>query len=398
VFTNKTIYLDHAATTATDKEVLKRMLPFFCEQFGNPSSLYGLGKEAEKALADSRKKIASSIKALPENILFTSGGTESNNLAIFGAAEAYQHKGKHIISVATEHSSVLEPLKKLSKKGFEITFLKTDSTGMIDVEELQKAIRKDTILISVMTVNNEIGTIMPIPEIGREVLKYRKENNTPFPLFHTDACQAANYLEVDVEKFHTDILTLNAGKIYGPKGIGILYVRRGIKIEPQIIGGGQEKELRAGTENVAAIVGMAFALEMAIKNRDKDSKKILELSQYFYKNLKNKISDIKLNGKEFGPDRLPSNINISFKNIEGEALVLYLSEKGIMCSTGSACHAKSLEESHVLTAIGLSKKEAASSIRFTLGKENTKEEIDYVLKYLPAIVSDLREINKINNS
>lgn len=398
MFTKKTIYLDHAATTATDKEVLKRMLPFFCEQFGNPSSLYGLGKEAEKALADSRKKIASSIKALPENILFTSGGTESNNLAIFGAAEAYQHKGKHIISVVTEHSSVLEPLKKLSKKGFEITFLKTDSTGMIDVEELQKAIRKDTILISVMTVNNEIGTIMPIPEIGREVLKYRKENNTPFPLFHTDACQAANYLEVDVEKFHTDILTLNAGKIYGPKGIGILYVRRGIKIEPQIIGGGQEKELRAGTENVAAIVGMAFALELAIKNRDKDSKKILELSQYFYKNLKNKISDIKLNGKEFGPDRLPSNINISFKNIEGEALVLYLSEKGIMCSTGSACHAKSLEESHVLTAIGLSKKEAASSIRFTLGKENTKEEIDYVLKYLPAIVSDLREINKINNS
>lgn len=390
------VYLDHAATTYLDQQVMEAMQPYFINKFGNPSALYAKGREANEAIDDCRSSIAFLIKALPENIIFTAGGTESDNLAIYGLAKAHEQQGKHIISLAIEHHAVLHPLEDLAKQGWEITYLKVDKTGLVDPKEVAKAIRKDTVLITIMYANNEIGTIEPIADIGRQILKYRQANNTSYPYFHTDACQAAGYLDLDVAKLHVDLMTINGSKIYGPKGVGILYLRRGVKIKPQILGGSQERKLRAGTENVPGIVGFSQAFKLAQANKITQTKKVGELRDYLWQQIQAKIPDVKLNGPDLAGPRLPNNLNVTFLNIEGEALILYLDEYGIMCSTGSACTSDSLDPSHVLTAIGLPYEYAHGSLRFTFGHGNSKPEVDYMMKYLPMIVEKLREISPVN--
>ncbi|MBU2542183.1 aminotransferase class V-fold PLP-dependent enzyme [Patescibacteria group bacterium] len=410
----KLIYLDHAATTYVDPQVKAVMDPYYTEKFANPSGIYNIGREVNGAINDARRKVAEILHALPDAIIFTGGGTESDNLAIFGVAYKHQEKGKHIISVKTEHHAVLHPLEKLAKQGFEITYLNVNEEGQIDLKELKNALRKDTILISIMYANNEIGTIYPIADIGREILKWRTSTSSAqgkqhvYPFFHSDACQVAGVLELDVEKLHVDLMTINGSKMYGPKGIGVLYKRRGVTLEPLIIGGGQEMGLRAGTENVPGIIGLAKALELAQENKEVENKRLIELRKYFWEELQKNIDKIKLNGPRLHPsdcagqarsneiERLPNNLNVTFLDIEGEAMLLYLDEYGIVCSTGSACTSGSLDASHVLTSCGLPYEYAHGSLRFTLGKCNTKEDIDYVMKYLPGIVKKLREISPVN--
>lgn len=392
----RSVYLDHAATTYTDEKVVKAMLPYFNKNFGNPSALYNLGREANGAINSARRTVAQIFHALPENIIFTGGGSEADNLAIYGIARTHKEKGKHIISLPIEHHAVLHPLEDLAKEGFEITYLKVDEEGKIKTEDVIKAIRPDTILISIMFANNEIGTIEPIAEIGRALLKYRKENNTIYPYFHTDACQAAGYIDLDVEKLHVDLMTVNGSKIYGPKGVGALYVRRGIRLKPLVTGGAQERGLRAGTENVPAIIGFARALELAQAEKEKEGKRVQDLAKYLWINLQKKIPKLKLNGPEIGEQRLPNNLNVTFMDVEGEAMLLYLDEYGIMCSTGSACTSASLDPSHVLTAIGLPYEYAHGSLRFTFGHCNSKEDVDYLIKYLPEIIQQLREMSPVN--
>jgi len=404
----KLVYLDHAATTYVDPEVKAVMEPYYTEKFGNPSGLYKIGREVNGAINEARRKIAEILHALPDNIIFTGGGTESDNLAIFGIAYKHQEKGKHIISTKVEHHAVLHPLEKLAKQGFEITYLDVDEFGQINLKQFKDALRPDTILVSIMSANNEIGTIYPIADVGKEILKWHKVNNTPYPYFHSDACQAAGVLDLDVEKLHVDLLTINGSKIYGPKGVGTLYKRRNVNIEPLILGGGQEMGLRSGTENVPAIVGLAKALKLVQKNREVENKRLIELRQYFWEELQKKINKIKLNGPQFHSadcagqasldklERLPNNLNVTFLDIEGEAMLLYLDEYGIVCSTGSACTSTSLDASHVLRACGMPYEYAHGSLRFTMGKCNTKKDIDYVMKYLPGIVEKLREISPVN--
>ncbi len=390
------VYFDHAATTYMKPEVLKAMQPFFIEKFGNPSSLYHRGREANTALNNARREIAGLVHALPENIIFTAGGTEADNLAVYGVAHAHSERGKHIISIAIEHHAILHPLEDLAKQGFEITYIKVDENGLVDPKEVVKALRPDTILVTIMYANNEIGSVEPVAEIGREILKYRKEKNSVYPFFHTDACQAAGYLDLDVEKLHVDLMTVNGSKIYGPKGVGFLYVRRGVKLKPILIGGSQERKTRAGTENVAGVVGLAEAFRLAQENRDDEAIRVRELTSYLWNKLQEKITGLKLNGPEIGENRLPNNLNVTFIDIEGEAMLLYLDEYGIMCSTGSACTADSLDPSHVLMAIGLPYEYAHGSLRFTLGACNDKKDIDYMLEYLPAVVDQLREMSPVH--
>jgi len=392
------VYFDHAATTYVEPDVFKAMQPFLTKYFGNPSALYHIGRFANKTIADSRRQVADILHALPENIIFTGGGTESDNMAIYGIAKAHEKHGKHIISTPVEHHAVLNPLEDLKKQGWEITYVPVNKQGIVSAQDVMKAIRSDTVLISIMYANNEVGSIQPVDEIGRELLKYRKANSTSYPYFHTDACQASGFLSLDVEKLHVDLMTLNGSKIYGPKGVGILYIRRGIQIKPLIVGGGQERRLRSGTENVAGIVGFAKALEMAQKNKEKESKRLQDLDKYMLEKIEKGIDNVQLNGPELGTDRLPNNLNITFNDVEGEALLLYLDEYGIMCSTGSACTSESLEPSHVLTAMGLPYEQSHGSLRFTFGHCNTKQDVDYVMKYLPLIVKTLREISPVNLS
>jgi len=390
------VYFDHAATTYMDEVVFDSMRPYFMECYGNPSSLYHKGREANGAVNDARREIAQVLHALPENIIFTGGGTESDNLAIYGIARAHESKGKHIISTPIEHHAVLHVLDDLKKQGFEISFVKVDKNGMVDAQEIMKLVRPDTILISIMYANNEIGTIEPIAEIGRELLKYRKANNTTYPYFHSDACQAAGYCDLDVEKLHVDLMTINGSKIYGPKGTGILYLRRGVRIKPLIVGGSQERRLRAGTENVPGIVGLAKALNLVQANRISETKKLESLTSYLWEQIQKEIPKVKLNGPEIGDKRLPNNLNVTFMDAEGEAMLLYLDEYGVMCSTGSACTSDSLDPSHVLTAIGLPYEYAHGSIRFSLGHCNSKADIDYLMKYLPEVIKILREMSPTN--
>ena len=390
----KEIYLDHAATTYCTPEVVNAMLPYFSEVYGNTSSLYHKGREANGVLNASRRIVAKLINALPENIIFTGGGSESDNMAIYGIARAHENKGKHIITSAIEHHAILHSLEDLQKQGWEVTYLKVDKQGFINVDELVEAIRPDTVLVSIMYANNEVGTIEPIADVGREILKYRKENNTPYPFFHSDACQAAGYINLDVEKLHVDLMTVNGSKIYGPKGVGILYVRRSTRLKPLIVGGSQERRLRAGTENVPAIVGFAKAFELVQKQLESESKRVGELRNFLWRELQEKIPKLKLNGPELRDERLPNNLNVTFVGVEGEALLLYLDEYGIMCSTGSACTSESLDPSHVLIAMGLSYEYSHGSLRFTFGHCNSKKEIEYMMKYLPDIIKQLREINQ----
>lgn len=382
----KNIYFDNAATTKLDDEVLKEMLPYLKDNYGNPSSIYKLGREARKAIEDSREKIAKVLNCKANEIYFTAGGSESDNTAIKGIAKANKKRGNHIITSKIEHPAVLETCKQLEKEGFEITYISVDEKGIVDLEELNKSIKPTTILITIMFANNEIGTIQPIEEIG----KIAKGNNI---YFHTDSVQAVGSIKIDVQKLNIDSLSLSGHKFYGPKGVGALYVKTGVPFEKFISGGHQERNKRAGTENVAGIVGIGKAIELAYENLDEYNKKIKELRDYYVKQVEEKIPYIKINGDM--EKRLPGNSNISFRFIEGEGLLLNLDLKGICASSGSACTSGSLDPSHVLLAIGLPHEIAHGSLRVSIGKYNTKEEIDYLIENLMEIVTRLREMSPL---
>ena len=382
----KSVYFDNAATTKLDEEVLEEMIPYLKENYGNASSIYKLGRESRKAVEDSREKIAKVLNCKPNEIYFTAGGSESDNTAIKGIARANRKKGNHIITSKIEHPAVLETCKQLEKEGFEITYISVDENGIVNLEELKNSIKPNTILITIMFANNEIGTIEPIEEIG----KIAKENKI---YFHTDAVQAVGNLRIDVQKLNIDSLSLSGHKFYGPKGIGALYVRSGVNFEKFISGGHQERNKRAGTENVAGIVGMGKAIELAYNNLDEHNKKIKELRDYYVEQVKERIQYIKVNGDM--EKRLPGNSNISFRFIEGEGLLLNLDLKGICASSGSACTSGSLDPSHVLLAIGLPHEIAHGSLRITIGKYNTKEDVDYLIESLVEIVNRLREMSPL---
>lgn len=389
----KEIYLDHASTTYILPEVEKAMKPYYQNIYGNPSSLHNKGREALIALDKAREKIANIFNSRSSEIIFTGSGTESDNLALFGVAKKYQDKGKHIIISKIEHHAILHTAQALEKDGFEITYLNVDEDGLVNSKELSKAIRSDTILVSIMYANNEIGTIEPISEIGKEILKYRRENETEFPYFHTDACQAAGALDLGVEKLHVDLMTINGSKIYGPKGVGVLYKKKSVKIKPLIYGGSQEFGLRAGTENLAGIVGLATALELAQKDKEKENKRLIKLQDKLIASIEKNIPNVKLNGHR--QKRLPNNVNMTILGAEGEALLLYLDNEGIYISTGSACTSFDLDPSHVIVALGLPYEYAHGSIRMTLGKKTTEEDINYVLKVLPEIAKKVREMSPV---
>jgi len=389
----KNVYLDHAATTYVRDGVMKIMKPFFIEKYGNPSSFHSVGKEMRDVVETARDLIAKNLDCRTAEIIFTSGGTESDNLAILGVARANKNKGKHIITTKIEHPAVLEPCKQLEKEGFEVTYLSVNEDGIVDVKRIKEALREDTIIVSVMYANNEIGTIQPITEIAKIIRDNTKKEKTGFPVLHTDACQAVGALDINVLRLGVDMLTFNGSKIYGPKGIGVLYIKKGIKLEPLIFGGGQERGFRSGTENIAGIVGLAHALDLSQKEKDKENKRLTELRDYLIKELLEKIPNSRLNGD--ATNRLPNNANISTPRVEGEAMVLYLDSKGIYVATGSACSSKSLEASHVLLALGLPHELAHNSLRFTLGKKTTKNDIDYVIKIVPEIAKKLTEMSSL---
>lgn len=385
------IYLDHAATTYVDPFVLETMLPYFSEHFGNPSSEYSLGRKAKAAIERARATIAEILHARPEEIIFTGSGTESDNLAIFGIARAYKHKGNHIIVSKIEHKAVLEAAQTLEKEGFEITYLNVNDNGIVDPKELERSLRPDTVLVSIMYANNEIGTIQPIAEISAVIKRFKKDNL--LPLFHTDACQAAGALDLDITTLGVDLLTLNGSKIYGPKGVGCLYVASDIQLEPILVGGGQENSRRAGTENVACIIGLAEALKIADQLKTNEGHRLSKLRDHCIDQLLLKINGSQINGDR--EKRLPNNINISIGGVEGESLLLMLDNENIFVSTGSACTSTALDPSHVLLAIGRSPELAHGSLRLTLGRKTTQDEIDRVLDVLPTIVTKLRRISSI---
>ena len=380
------IYLDHAATTATKPEVVNEMLPYFTEKFGNPSSIYKFAAANKDVVNDARKIIADSLNTDSANIYFTAGGSESDNWSLKETARTYASKGKHIITSKIEHHAILHTCEFLEKMGFEISYIDVDENGIIKLDELKKAIRKDTILISVMFANNEIGTIQPIKEIGQ----IAKENDI---LFHTDAVQAFGQLPIDVEEMNIDMLSASGHKLGGPKGIGFLYIRKGIKIRNLIHGGGQERARRAGTENVPGIVGLGKATEIAVSTMDERIKYETNLRDYLIDRVLKEIPYTRLNGDR--TKRLPNNVNFSFQFIEGESLLIMLDMANICGSSGSACTSGSLDPSHVLLAIGLPHEIAHGSLRLTLGEENTKEEIDYVIDNLKRIVENLRNMSPL---
>ncbi len=377
-------YFDNAATTQVNQDVIKEMLPYFSIEYGNPSSLYSIGRRAKRALEEARRKIANIINCKPNEIYFTSCGTESDNLAIKGIAYANKEKGKHIITSKIEHPAVLNTCKELEEQGYKVTYLDVDQNGIVNVEQLKASIKTDTILITIMFANNEIGTIQPIEEIG----KIAKENNI---IFHTDAVQAMGNLKIDVKKLNINALSMSAHKFYAPKGIGALYVGEDVNFKQIQNGGHQEKNKRAGTENLAEIVGMSKALELIYKNFENHNNKIKELRDYYIEKIQNNIVDSKLNGDRI--NRLPGNANMSFKNINAEELLFELDDKGICASAGSACSSGSTSPSHVLTAIGLPPEWANGTLRVTIGMNNTKEEVDYLINALVEIVN--KKINKI---
>ncbi len=380
------IYLDNAATTKTAPEVVEAMLPYFGEAYGNPSAIYSLGSAGKKAVNEARRAIASVINARQEEIYFTAGGTEADNWALKAAAESYREKGRHIITTKLEHHAVLHTCRYLEKKGYEVTYLDVDADGLVDVDVLKAAIRPDTILISVMFANNEIGTIEPVGEIGA----IARERGI---LFHTDAVQAFGQVPVDVEELNVDMLSASAHKVNGPKGVGMLYIRTGLKLRSFIHGGAQERNRRAGTENVPGIVGFGAAAARAMRLMEDKGKKERELRDYLIQNIEKQVPYCRLNGHR--ERRLPGNVNFSFRFIEGESLLIMLDMKGICASSGSACTSGSLDPSHVLLAIGLKHEEAHGSLRMTLSEENTKEELDEVVEALKAIVSRLREMSPL---
>lgn len=384
------IYLDHSATTPVRPEVKEAMMPYFDIEFGNASSLYELGQRAHITKENARKQVAQALSASPEEIIFTSGGTESNNFALRGIIKASKDK-KHIITSAIEHPAVLKTCRDLEKQGATLTELPVDKYGKISLTDLENAITGNTLLISIMYANNEIGTIEPIDDIAKVIEKAEKKYKHKI-YFHTDAIQAIGKVHIDVSKTKIDLLSISSHKIYGPKGIGVLYIKKGTKIASIMTGGGHEFGLRAGTENIPAIVGLGKAIELAVKEIDTVMPKIQKLRDYLIKNIL-KIEHTQLNGHP--TDRLPTNLNININYIEGEGLLLFLDDEGICASTGSACAAQSLAPSHVILAIGVPHEIAHGSLRLTLGYENTKEEIEHVLKVLPAIVQRLRSMSPL---
>ena len=380
------VYMDYAATTYTKPEVLSEMMPYFGKDFGNPSSVHEYGRVAKKAQEEARGKIAAAINAAQENeIYFTSGGTEADNMAIMGAASASK-KGKHIITSSIEHHAVLHTCQRMEKMGYEVTYLPVDEYGLVRIEDLKAAIRPDTCLITIMFANNEIGTIQPVAEIGR----IARENKI---IFHTDAVQAAGHEPIDVQSMNIDMLSMSAHKFYGPKGVGALYVRKGVRFDNLMFGGAQERNKRPGTDNVPGIVGMAKALEMACEHMEENNLRLLEMRNRLKEGIMNTIPDVRLNGHEL--KRLSNNLNFSFSYIEGEALLLSLDLRGIAGSSGSACTSGSLDPSHVLLAIGLKHETAHGSLRLTIGDATTDEDIDYVLAELPPIVQRLRDMSPL---
>lgn len=375
------IYMDNSATTPMKQEVLDEMLPYFNEKYGNPSSVYSLGSYSRVAVDTAREKIGGAINGENREIFFTAGGTEADNWALKGIAYANKNKGNHIITSKVEHHGILHTCEYLEKQGFQVTYLDVDKYGVIDLKQLKESIKGETILISIMFANNEIGTIQPIKEIG----KIAKENNV---YFHTDAVQAVGHIRIDVDELNIDMLSMAAHKFYGPKGIGALYIRRGVKIDPLISGGAQERNRRAGTENVPGIVGMGKAIELAYEDLDEKNEKLTNLREKLIKGIFDKIDHIRLNGHP--TERLPGNVNICFEFIEGESLLLSLDMVGIAGSSGSACTSGSLDPSHVLLGIGLSHEIAHGSLRLSLGDFNTEEEVDYVVDKLVGIVDRLR--------
>ncbi|MEY8415364.1 cysteine desulfurase NifS [Tissierella praeacuta] len=382
----KYIYMDNAATTPVKKEVLEEMIPYFTEKYGNPSSVYSLGSLSKRAVEEAREKVANSIGADKKEIFFTGGGSEADNWAIKGIAYANKNKGNHIITTKIEHHAILHTCEYLQKNGFEVTYLDVDEYGLIDLEELKKAITDKTILISIMFANNEIGTIQPIKKIG----EIAKEKNI---YFHTDAVQAMGHIRINVKELNIDLLSMSSHKFYGPKGIGALYIRQGVKIDSLISGGGQERNRRAGTENVPAIVGMGKAIELAYENLDEHNDKLIKLRDSLIQKIQSNISYVRLNGHPI--HRLPGNVNMCFRFIEGESLLLSLDMEGIAGSSGSACTSGSLDPSHVLLAIGLPHEIAHGSLRLSLGDFNTEEEIDYVVEKLVKIVDRLRMMSPL---
>lgn len=381
---NNIRYFDHAATTALDEEVLKEMLPYLSVEYGNPSSIYSIGRKAKRAIEEARRRVAFAINCDAKEIYFTGCGSESDNIALKGIAYANREKGNHIITSKIEHPAILNTCRTLEKEGFNVTYLDVDEDGLINIEDLKNNITNKTILISIMFANNEIGTIQPIEEIG----KIAKERSI---LFHTDSVQAVGNVKIDVRKMNIDLLSMSAHKFYGPKGVGALYIKSGVKCNKLQDGGHQEKDMRAGTENVAGIVGLGKAIQIAYCNLDEYNNKLKSLRDYYETQVNENIPYIKFNGHR--TKRLPGNSNISFKFIDGEALLLNLDMNGICASTGSACSSGSTNPSHVLLSIGLQDSTARGSLRVTFGKENTKEDVDYLVESLTKIVDELRNMS-----
>ena len=377
-------YFDHAATTAVKEDVLKEMLPYYSIEYGNASSMYSIGRRARKAIDEARSRVSIAINSELKEIYFTGCGSESDNIAIKGIAYANKEKGNHIITTKIEHPAILNTCKSLEKEGFKITYLNVDNEGLIDLHELENAITENTILISVMFANNEIGTIEPIKEIGAIAKKYNI-------LFHTDSVQAVGNVKIDVKSMNIDLLSMSAHKFYGPKGVGAIYIRKGVKCSKLQDGGHQERDLRAGTENVPGIVGLGKAIELAYQNLEKYNNELIDLRDYYMSKIEEKIPYIKINGHK--TKRLPGNSNISFRFIDGESLLLNLDAKGICASTGSACSTGATNPSHVLLAIGLEEEIARGSLRITFGDDNSKEDVDYLIDSLVEIVQKLRNMS-----
>ncbi len=382
----KMIYMDHSATTPVKKEVLEEMLPYFSEYYGNPSSIYSLSSKSKLAIDKAREQVAKGLGAKKNEIYFTGGGSESDNWAIKGVAYRHKDKGNHIITTKIEHHAVLHSCEYLEKQGFKVTYLDVDEYGMIRLEDLKKAITEETILISIMFANNEIGTIQPIKEIG-EIAREHKV------LFHTDAVQAVGSVKIDVNEMNIDLLSMSAHKLYGPKGVGALYIRQGTRIDNLIAGGAQERNKRAGTENIAGIVGTGKAVELAYEHLEENNKKLIFLRERMIKDIQEKIPHVRLNGHP--EKRLPGNVNFCFQFIEGESLLLSLDMVGVAGSSGSACTSGSLDPSHVLLSIGLPHEIAHGSLRLSLGLSNTEEEVDYVVEQLVEIVDRLRKMSPL---
>ena len=387
------IYLDHAATTPVRPEVLEAMLPYFGGAYGNPSSIYMLAQEARKAVDESRESLAHILGARRSEVVFTSGGTESDNAALKGVAFALRHLGNHVITTAIEHHAVLHTCHQLEQFGFDVTYLPVDQYGLVDPDDVARAITDRTVLVSVMLANNEIGTIEPVPEIAR-LVKERARRLDRSIIVHTDAVQAAGYLDLDVRALGVDLMSLSAHKFSGPKGVGLLFVKRGTPFEPQQMGGGQERERRSGTENVPGIVGMAQALSLATQEREGVAAHAMRLRDIIVETIQERVDQAYLNGHP--TLRLPNNVNISFEAVEGESVLLGLDMAGICASSGSACSSASLEPSHVLLAIGRPADLAQGSLRITLGQENTEEDVEYLLSVLPGLVNRLRAMPSLS--